>query len=184
MIGIDYRVQNRQLYGVGDAGGIYVINTRTTAAVKVSQLTIPLDGDRAFGVDFNPAADRLRVVSDTGQNLRHDVNPGGMTIADGTLSYTGGEPALGISGAGYTNNDLHPASATTLFDIDFVMNQVAVQSPANAGTLAATGKLWVDAACPVGFDIYSTVRKGLTVKNDAYAALRCVRTVEPPACTK
>lgn len=95
-----------------------------------------------------------------------------VTIADGTLSYTGGEPALGISGAGYTNNDLHPASATTLFDIDFVMNQVAVQSPANAGTLAATGKLWVDAACPVGFDIYSTVRKGLTVKNDAYAALR------------
>jgi hypothetical protein len=34
----------------------------------VSQLTVGLMGN-AFGVDFNPAANRLRVVSDLGQNL-------------------------------------------------------------------------------------------------------------------
>jgi Domain of unknown function (DUF4394) len=43
-------------------------------ATKVSQSTAALQRS-AFGVDFNPAADRLR-VSDAGQNLRHDANPG------------------------------------------------------------------------------------------------------------
>ena len=47
----------------------------------MSQLTIPLDGT-VFGVDFNPAADRLRIISDTGQNLRHNVNAGGVTLME------------------------------------------------------------------------------------------------------
>jgi hypothetical protein len=32
----------------------------------------------SFGVDFNPAADRLRIISDAGQNLAHNVNAGGV----------------------------------------------------------------------------------------------------------
>ena len=46
-----------------------------------------------------------------------------------------------------------------------------IQSPANAGLLAPTGTLGVDAAAPGGFDIYSTVRGGLTVDVDGFAAL-------------
>ncbi|GHA78857.1 hypothetical protein GCM10007067_15340 [Lysobacter bugurensis] len=171
IIGIDYRVQNGKLYGVGNAGGIYLISPTTAAATKVSQLTVALQG-RAFAADFNPAADRLRVVSDTGQNLRHDVNPGGATIVDGRLSYMPGVDALGITGAAYTNNDLNASTATTLFDIDFKLDQVVLQSPANAGTLAGTGKLSFDIASCTGFDAYSTVRNGMTVKNEGYAALR------------
>ncbi len=38
-----------------------------------------------FGIDFNPLADRLRVVSDTGQNLRIDVDSG-ATITDTALT--------------------------------------------------------------------------------------------------
>ncbi|MFC0679353.1 DUF4394 domain-containing protein [Lysobacter korlensis] len=171
LVGIDYRVQNGKLYGVGNAGGIYVISTSTAAATKVSQLTVALEG-RQFGVDFNPAADRLRVVSDTGQNLRHDVNPGGVTIVDGRLSYTADADARGIAGAGYTNNDLNASTSTNLFDIDFKLDQVALQSPANAGLLAATGKLGFDAASCVGFDVYSKIRNGVTVGNRGYAALR------------
>ena len=173
LIGIDYRVQDGQLYGVGNAGGVYVINAGTGAASKVSQLTIVPSG-AAFGVDFNPAADRLRVVSDTGQNLRHNVNAGGVTLKDGDLSYAPGTVASGIVGAAYTNNDLDANTATTLFDIDFALDQVVVQSPANSGTLAATGKLGVDAAAAVGFDIYSTVRNGVTIDAEAFAALRTV----------
>uniref|UniRef100_UPI002795C2BA DUF4394 domain-containing protein n=1 Tax=Streptomyces sp. KL115B TaxID=3045154 RepID=UPI002795C2BA len=73
LVGIDFRVQNTKLYGVGDKGGIYTLNTRNAKAAKVSQLTVALAG-KFFGVDFNPAANRLRVISDTGQNLRHNID--------------------------------------------------------------------------------------------------------------
>lgn len=172
LIGIDYRVQNGLLYGVGNAGGIYTINDTNAVATKVSQLTVALTGTN-FGVDFNPAADRLRVISDTGQNLRHDVNPGGVTTVDGTLSYPPATtPATGVTASAYTNNDLDLNTSTTLYDIDTTMDQVALQSPANSGQLAATGKLTVDAGSNAGFDIYSTVVGGSTVDVEGYAALQ------------
>jgi hypothetical protein len=170
LIGIDFRVQDGNLYGVGNTGGIYALSTRTAAATKVSQLTVALNGT-AFGVDFNPAADRLRIISDTGQNLRHNINPGGTTLVDGPLTYPPATAAVGVTGAAYTNNDLDPTTATTLFDIDTALDQVALQSPANSGQLAATGSLGVNANLQAGFDIHSSLRGGRAVANNAYAVL-------------
>ena len=85
LVGIDYRVQDGKLYGVGNAGGVYTLTS--TGQGHQGQPADRRARGAKFGVDFNPAADRLRVVSDTGQNLRHDVNPGGATIVDGTLTY-------------------------------------------------------------------------------------------------
>ncbi len=172
LVGIDFRVQDGNLYGVGNMGGVYIISTTNAAATFVNQLSIPLNGT-SFGVDFNPAADRLRIISNTGQNLRHNVNAGGVTVNDGTLSYTAPATttALGVTGAAYTNNDLDANTATTLYDIDSTLDQVAIQSPANNGTLAATGKLTVDTTDSVGFDIYSTVRNNTTVNVEGFAAL-------------
>lgn len=172
LVGIDFRVQDGNLYGVGNAGGVYTLNTTTAAATFVNRTTIALSGT-FFGVDFNPAADRLRIISDNGQNLRHNVNAGGTTIMDGTLSYTAPATATatGVTGAAYTNNDLDATTATTLFDIDSAMDQVAIQSPANNGTLAATGKLTIDTTANVGFDIYSSIRNNVTVDNEAFASL-------------
>jgi hypothetical protein len=127
LVGIDFRIQDGGLYGVGNAGGIYLLDPKTAVARHVSQLTIPLDGT-IFGVDFNPAADRLRIISDSGQNLRHNVNAGGVTLMDTPLNYTAGTPASGLTGAAYTNNDLDPTTGTTLFDLDTSLNQVAIQS--------------------------------------------------------
>jgi len=164
LVGIDFRVQDKRLYGVGNAGGVYTLSSKARAT-KVSQLTVPLSGSK-FGVDFNPAADRLRVVSDNGQNLRHDVNPGGATIADGTLTYPPATAAvIGVSAAAYTNNDLDTATATTLFDLDTTLDQVAVQAPANAGSLSATGKFGVDATSDAGFDIAGKDNKGYATLN-------------------
>ncbi len=175
IVGIDYRVQDGRLYGVGNRGGVYTIS-RTAKAAKVSQLTVPLDG-RTFGVDFNPAADRLRVVSDTGQNLRHDVNAGGVTIVDTTLTYpaTATAPAttgLGVTGSAYTNNDLDASTSTTLFDLDTALDQVVLQAPANAGLLSATGKLGVDAGSDAGFDIFSRQGGDTTTGNKGWATLQ------------
>lgn len=171
LVGIDYRVQNGRLYGVGDEGGVYLISTRDAKATEVSQLSVKLKGDY-FGVDFNPAADRLRVISDQGQNLRHNLNDD-VTVEDGNLTYPPStDVAKGVTGAAYTNNDLDPDTATTLFDIDTHLDQVAVQSPANAGQLAATGKLGVDADIWAGFDIYSSIRDDKAVYNKGYAVLQ------------
>lgn len=181
VVGIDYRVQNGKLYGVGDLGGVYTLNGNAWAH-KVSQLTVALSGGD-FGVDFNPAANRLRVISDTGQNLRHNIDDpvggpaAGTTVADATLTNPAvppapGATALGVSGAGYTNNDLSAVTSTTLFDVDTTANRVSVQSPANAGTLVPTGGLGVAATGGAGFDVYSSLRNGVTVSNTAFATLR------------
>jgi hypothetical protein len=177
LVGIDYRVQNGTLYGVGDKGGIYTLRT-SGAATKVSQLTVALQG-ASFGVDFNPAANRLRVISDTGQNLRHNIDDpagapaAGVTATDGTLTNPPVPPAApatatGVTAAAYTNNDLDANTGTTLFDLDTALDQVSVQSPANAGNLAPTGKFGRDAGPGAGFDIYSSAKAGT---NTGYATL-------------
>ncbi len=174
LIGIDYRVQDGLLYAVGDSGGIYTVSTDDAAATKVSQLSVDLSGE-VFGVDFNPAADRLRIISDTGQNLRHDLNTDTTTV-DGNLTYPAvppGDPTpgIGITAAAYTNNDLDANTGTTLFDIDTMLDQVVIQAPANAGLLSAAGKLRVDAGTEAGFDIYTKIRDGRAFDNEGYAAL-------------
>ncbi|WP_219815442.1 DUF4394 domain-containing protein [Arthrobacter sp. B0490] len=174
LIGIDYRVQDGNLYGVGNntaSAGVYLINPDTGVATQVTRLTVPLSGT-TFGVDFNPAANALRVVSDSGQNLRQPfASAGAATVADGTLSYAPPAIATGVNGAAYTNNDLDPNTATTLYDLDTALDQIALQSPANAGSLAATGKLAVDATGDTGFDIYSTIRDGSTVEVMGFATI-------------
>lgn len=172
LIGIDFRVQNRLLYGVGNAGGVYVLDTSNAVATLINRLSVALDGSTSYGVDFNPAADRLRITSSKGQNLRHNVNAGGVTAVDGALNYTPGVTALGIVGSAYTNNDLSANTATTLYALDSTLDQIALQSPPNNGTLAATGKLTVDATEVAGFDIYSTIRDGVTVEVQALASIK------------
>jgi hypothetical protein len=168
LVGIDFRIQDGLLYGVGDGGGVYRIDTKTAVATPVSQLT-PAPDDPQAGVDFNPAADRLRVISAAGQNLRHDI-VGGTTTEDGDLNYNG-MLATGVSGAAYTNNDLDPNTGTTLFDIDVTLDQLVIQSPPNAGALAAVGKLGFDASAPVAFDIQAVKDDGVTVRNRGIAAM-------------
>ncbi|SDF34831.1 protein of unknown function [Lentzea fradiae] len=173
-VGTDIRPQDGLLYLVGDKGGIYTVKLPSSSnwdpvVTKVSQLTYPLSGTN-FGVDFNPAADRLRVISDNGQNLRHDLNTH-STVNDTILTTPPAGTTKGVTAAAYTNNDLNPDTATTLFDIGTLTDQVLIQSPANNGTLAPTGSLTVDAAANAGFDIYSTLSNGKAVSSAGFATL-------------
>jgi hypothetical protein len=171
LVGIDFRPATGELIGLGNAGGVYTINITNAAAAFRSQLSVMLDG-ASFGIDFNPTVDRLRVVSDAGQNLRINIDTG-ATTEDTDLLYP--PPAMGtatgITAAAYTNNDASADTATTLFDIDSNLDQVVIQSPPNAGVVAATGKLLIDAGAEIGFDIYSIVRTGRTTDFRAYASL-------------
>lgn len=170
LVGIDFRVQDGKLYGVGDQGGVYQVDPATGAAVKVRQLTEALDGS-SFGVDFNPAANALRIVSNSGQNLRQTFNDTTTaTVRDGFLNYAGPQ-ASGVTGAAYVNNDLAAETGTLLFDIDTTLNQLVLQVPPNSGGLTAVGQLTVDPETSVGFDIYSSLRNGVTQSNTGYATL-------------
>ncbi|WP_250280493.1 DUF4394 domain-containing protein [Frankia sp. CiP1_Cm_nod2] len=164
LIGIDYRPQDGLLYGVGNGGGVYTLNTTTGVATGVSHLGGPPSGFTSFGVDFDPVDGLLRVVSDSGLNLHHDVVTH-VTTTDTPLS------ALGATAVAYTNNDSDPATGTTLFTIDTNLNQLAIQAPPNSGTLTTVGALGVDPALNAGLDIYSTVSGGTSVDAAGFAAL-------------
>jgi hypothetical protein len=174
LVGIDHRVQNGLMYGLGEKGGIYTIKTPPTTAdvvvTKVSQLKVALYGT-AFDIDFNPAADRLRVISNNGQNLRHNLNDG-TTVTDNVLNFPPTTTAaIGVTGAAYTNNDLVGSTGTTLTNVDTYNDQITIQSPPNAGNLVATGLLGFDANLDAGYDIFSYTTNGRTTSNIAFASL-------------
>ncbi len=167
ILGIDFRPATGQLYALGSSSRIYTLNRMTGAASLVGVLTTPLNGT-SFGFDFNPAVDRIRIVSDTEQNLR--VNPNnGSNLVDGNLAFAAGDANAGqnpnIVGAAYSNN-FNGAGATTLYDIDSNRDILVTQNPANAGTLQTVGSLGVNTTDVVGFDITSaggTAYASLTV---------------------
>jgi Domain of unknown function (DUF4394) len=163
--GIDFRPLTGDLYGVGSDSIVYRVNPNTGIAVSEAPAFTPLLSGNSFGVDFNPTVDRLRIVSDTGQNLRANVDTGAASPPDGALS------AQGVAGVGYTNNDADPNTATTLYDIDTAADQLSIQAPPNNGTLNPVGKLGVDTSNVVGFDIFSDLRRGTTDDVTAFASL-------------
>jgi hypothetical protein len=177
LVGIDFRVQDGKLYGVGDQGGIYVLDVKKSRAYLQERPRVALDGSDSYDIDFNPAADALRILTAKGANLRVPFATPSATVVDTPLTRPapaptpGTVPATGVTGGAYTNNDLDASTATTLFVIDTERDQVAVQSPANAGTTAPTGSLGVDATGDVGFDVRSELKRGKTVSVQGYAVV-------------
>ncbi len=150
LVGLDVRPANGELYGVGSTSRLYKINAGTgiAEAVSTAPFATPLNGT-AFGVDFNPAVDRLRIVSNTGQNMR--INPDNGTMAALDLPIT--PPTAAVSGAAYSNNTAG-TTITTLYDIDPVTDKLYKQDPANNGMLTVIGGgLGVNADAGSDFDI-------------------------------
>jgi hypothetical protein len=171
LIGIDERAADHKVYGVGNQGGVYVVNRGNGVVRKVSQVSVALQGTY-FGVDFNPAADRLRIISDTGQNLRHDVTQATPTTAvDGALNYDG-TTATGVTAAGYTNSDNDPSTGTTLFNLDMTRDQVVQQVPANSGNLLVSGPFGPRQGPVAGFDIVGSNSGSRTADNTGFASIR------------
>ena len=156
LVGMDYRPANDTLYAVGNAGGIYTVDAGTATVSLVSRLSQPLQGT-AFGVDFNPTVDRLRIISDAGQNLRVNVVDG---IGDRRRRaqhprYAAGEPC-----ARRHRRRLHEQRRRPEHGDDAVRPRHDERQHGDPGarqrrSLSPTGKLGVDAAGAVGFDIYS-----------------------------
>ena len=144
-----------RLYTIDPSSGVATL--ASTLAADPSDMTTPytaLSGTD-FGVDFNPVADRLRVVSNTGQDLRINVQTG-LVTTDGGLAYAAGDANTGaipdIVAAAYTNA-FGGAKSTTLYDIDMTLGILVTQNPPNSGTLNTVGPLGVIPTAISGFDI-------------------------------
>lgn len=147
--GIDFRPLNGQLYALGSNSSVYTINVASGAAALAGVLSTPLEGT-SFGFDFNPLVDRIRIVSNTGQNLRFNPNDGSLII-DGSLNP--GTPF--VSSAAYSNN-FAGTTSTTLFAIDSTSSQLVRVLPPNNGTLVPVGNLGISVFSNNGFDIGGT----------------------------
>lgn len=178
LVGIDYRVAKGVLYGVSRKGLVFTMNTDTGALTAVSPK--PLDQllvGSAFGVDFNPVADRIRLVSNTGQNLRFHPETGALAAIDPALAFAPGDAQAGFApevvAAGYTYNKTND-KLTTNYAIDrragTLITQGTVEGvqPAvspNTGQLRTVGPLGTGPLLDAALDIAD-------VSGAAFAAVR------------
>lgn len=164
--GIDVRPADGMIYAVTADGTIYTVDAKTGQATQKSKISEGLKGDITV-VDFNPAADRLRVITADGVNLRINVDDG-KAVVDGPLKYKDGDAMAGktpkvVAGA-YTNSMNPKPSATALYDID-AAGHLLTQAPPNDGVLNTVGMLGVKTdGGPIAFNIVASAGD----KNDAW----------------
>ena len=178
--GIDYRVAYGVLFALSDKGQLYTINTGTGALTAVgSPLPAGTLQQGQFGFDFNPAADRIRVVNDKGQNLRLHPETAALASTDPTLQYAAGDSHHGktpaVTAAAYTYNQ-QDSKITTNYAIDITAGNLLTQgtkegtTPAvspNTGQLFTVGSLGLAALQQVSFDISDLSNIGLVAASTA-----------------
>ena len=187
LLGIDYRVARGVMYALASSGRLYTLDTTTGVLRPVGNMpaAVPLAGS-LFGFDFNPAADRIRVVSDKGQNLRLHPDTGAAVDGnaavagvqgDAPLTYAAGDRNAGqtptLVAAAYTYNKKDD-KLTTNFAIDRRLGTLVVQgsvegnapvvSP-NTGVLSTVGALGLGPLIDATLDIAD-------VSGAAFAAVR------------
>jgi hypothetical protein len=155
LVGIDVRPADKQLYGLTTQGKIVTINPATGQLTEKSQVSERLPEGGAISVDFNPAADRLRVIGADGTSLRINVEDGKATV-DGSLKYAEGDANKGKmpkAGAVAYSNSFAGTKETALYDIDVANGVLVKQAPPNDGTLNTIGALGVKLDGGAAFDI-------------------------------
>jgi len=164
LIGIDVRPGDGKLYGVTDQNHIVTIDPASGQATQVSTLSQPfVSGGRAV-VDFNPMADRLRLMGVNGTSYRINVETGAVTV-DGTLKYQTGTPLAETTPrivAGAYTNSVKGTEATQLFTIDAMLRQLNLQAPPNDGVQQPRGEIAATLPAGVAFDILSDGQGGNT----------------------
>ena len=155
LIGIDVRPSDGKLYGLTDSGQVVTVDPMNGMATKVSQLNERFEGGGRAVVDFNPVADRLRVMGMNGTNLRVNVQTGEAT-KDGQLKYAAGTPwaetAPRVTAGAYTES-VAGTKQTMLFTVDTLSRTLNLQAPPNDGVQQARGEVAASLPAGVAFDI-------------------------------
>lgn len=186
IIGIDFRVARGDLYALVNSGRIYRLDTQSGQASLVEG-SEPLAEIAVgpYGFDFNPAADKLRVVGHHNKNMRLDPDTGAkvdfdqQTVGvqtDPDLAFFEGDQQAGtfpdIVAAAYTYN-AKDSKLTTNYAIDRRTGTLLMQgtkeglSPSvspNLGVLYTVGALNTGPIKDASFDISD-------ISNTALAAI-------------
>lgn len=136
LLGIDVRPADGRLYGLFADGTLAVIEPESGVVSPISKLETLLPEGATATVDFNPVADKLRVMGSEGTSLRVTVETGEV-VTDGRHSYADGTTPNVIAGA-YTNS-VPGAGKTQLFNIDGAAGWLVLQDPPNDGVLNPVG---------------------------------------------
>jgi len=189
ILGLDLRAAQDAWYVLGRQR-LYRLNPRSGELRAVGQpFAVALTGTD-FGFDVNPAVDRIRVVSDAGQNLRLHPDTGAVLDADEQrpgvqtdppLAYATGDANAGrtprVVAAAYTYNKQN-FRMTTNYALDAATGALVTQgtregvTPAvspNTGQLYTVGRLGFDFD-RAEFDIHvfhGTAFAALTVRGES-----------------
>ena len=159
IVDIDFRGSNNRLYGLSGTGAT------STISVSNGMLTPLFNPSHSLGTvsgfDFNPAADRMRIIGGGVNNFR--------MVPDGIAGMTAGTVVNGAGGAdgvfgvpmsvtlldvAYTN-PFNGIAGTSLYSIGsdgILYNHPAVGAP-QFNVLSAVGSLGISLAGDIGFDI-------------------------------
>jgi hypothetical protein len=188
LLGIDYRVARGILYALSTGGRLYTLDTATGLLTPVGPQAAALPAGALYGFDFNPAADRIRIVNDTGYNVR--MHPDTGALVDGNPAMEGFQPDTNLTfvpgdvnagrspavvAAGYTYNKKDD-KLTTNYAIDRRLGSLLTQgsiegvtpvvSP-NTGLLRTVGSLGLGELIDATFDIAD-------VSGAAFSAVRTI----------
>lgn len=167
ILGIDFRPATGELYALGSTGRLYTINFNSGNATLVAALTttpagstspVPLQlSGTSFGFDFNPVVDRIRIISNSGQNLRaHPVT--GVTVIDAPINPQG----ISVNSVAYDNNDTDSTTGTELYAFETAGDKIYEIDPPNAGVLIDPLPIGLNITGDGGFDIAPRTQKVTT----------------------
>jgi len=160
IVGIDLRPANGKLYAINTNGQIFMLEPETGVATPISKLTEKVELGAKPVVDFNPVADRLRVITVYGTSLRINVDTG-QTIVDKPVAFDPADinaakrPSLA---AGAYINAVAGAKATELFHVDAGLGALVLQNPPNDGVLKTKGGLGVAVPANAAMDIVADAK--------------------------
>jgi hypothetical protein len=172
------------LYGVTRDGTLVTIDTETGVATAGAKLATNLPEGVSASIDFNPMADRLRLMGSDGTNLRANVDTGEVT-QDGKLAFEAGDAGAEtdpeVIATAYINSYGKPET-TAMYDVD-ASGTFIQQTKPNDGVLKTIGSLGIPAAETVAMDVQTTADGTNTVWLAAAGALYTV-DIESGAATR
>jgi hypothetical protein len=160
------RPADGMLYGVSMDGNVVTIDPKSGQTAVKSKLSETVKAGGVVTVDWNPAADRLRVMSSDGTSHRINVDDGKVTV-DGSHKFKDGDANAGKTPkviAGAYSNSFKGTTATTLYNVDATTGVLVTQAPPNDGVLNTIGSLGMAVNGAIAFNIVS----GSADKNDAW----------------
>jgi hypothetical protein len=119
IVGIDFRPSTGELYGVGNDGRVYVIDTETGAATPVSSepFTSEIGLFDHFGMTFEADPERIRLIAGWGGNWSIDPDDG-TAVREADVRYAEGDAnegkTLEVSGLSY----IPPGALDSLLAVD------------------------------------------------------------------